>query len=92
MQNQPKITWPDYLVVARAYLDQLQRSKALPAEKIEALDKVIAHTQSSHNGKKELAKLHGLAASVEAEAASASDAADAKRLHALAKILEHPAA
>jgi hypothetical protein len=92
VQNQPKITWPDQLTVARAYLDQLQRSKALPAEKIEALDKAIAHTQSSHNGKKELAKLHGMAASVEADAASARDAADAKRLHALAQILDHPAA
>ncbi len=31
VQNQPKITWPANFVVARAYLDQLTRSNALPA-------------------------------------------------------------
>ena len=92
VQNQPKIEWPEKLAVARAYLDQLERSKALPAEKLEALDKAIVHTQDSHNSKKELAKLHTLAASVEADASSATNAADAKRLHALAAILDHPAA
>jgi hypothetical protein len=92
VQNQPKITWPEQLTVARAYLDQLERSKALPPEKIAALDKAIARTQNSHNSKKELAKLHSLAASVETDASSSADTADAKRLHALAQILDHPVA
>jgi hypothetical protein len=92
VQNQPKITWPEQLTVARAYLDQLQRSKALPAEKIAALDKAIVRTQDSHNSKKELAKLHAMAAAVETDASSATNTADAKRLHALAQILDHPAA
>jgi len=92
VQNQPKITWPAQLTVARAYLDQLQRSKALPAERIAALDKAILHTQNSHLGKKDLAKLHTLAASVETDASSATNPADASRLHALAQIFDHPAA
>jgi len=92
VQNQPKITWPEQLTVARAYLDQLQRSKALPEKKIAALDKAIVSAQNSHNSMKDLAKLHTMAASVEADASSATDAADAKRLHALAQILDHPAA
>jgi hypothetical protein len=92
VQNQPKITWPEQLTVARAYLDQLERSKALTAEKIAALDKAIVRTQNSHNSKKELAKLHSMAASVETDASSATDTADAKRLHALAQILDHPVA
>ena len=92
VQNQPKITWPEQLTVARAYLDQLQRSKALPADQIAALDKAIQHTQKSHNNKKDLEKLHTMAASVEAGASTATDAADAKRLHALAQILDHPVA
>jgi len=91
VQNQPKISWPEQLTVARAYLDQLERTKALPADKIEALDKAIAHTEKAHNSKKELAKLHTMAASVETDASSATNAADAKRLHALAEILDHPA-
>ena len=80
------------LTVARAYLDQLQRSKALPADQIASLDKAIQRTQKSHNSKKDLAKLHTMAASVETDASSATDPADAKRLHALAQILDHPAA
>ena len=92
VQNQPRITWPEQLTVARAYLDQLQRSKALPAEKIAALDNAIIRTQDSHNSKKDLAKLHSMAAAVENDATSATDTADAKRLHALAQILDHPAA
>jgi hypothetical protein len=92
VQNQPRIRWPAQLTVARAYLDQLQRSKALPDERIAALDKAILHTENSHLGKKDLARLHTMAASVETDASSATDPTDAKRLHALAQILEHPAA
>ena len=92
VQDQPKITWPAQLIVARAYLDQLQRSKALPAERIDALDKAIVRTQRSHLGTRELARLHRLAVSVESDASSAQNPADAKRLHALAQIMEHPEA
>ena len=90
VQNQPKITWPSQLIVARAYLDQLGRSQALPPKRIAFLNNAIARAQTSHLGKKDLAKLHGMAASVETEASTAKNAADAKRLHALASILQSP--
>jgi hypothetical protein len=89
VQNQQKLEWPPQLTVARAYLDQLERSGALPPARIKALDKAVERAQKSPAG--EMAKLHAMAASVEAEAASAKDAADGKRLHALAGIMEHPA-
>ena len=92
VQNQPKILWPSQLTVARAYVDQLKRSQALPFERIAALDKAIVRTQKSHLGKKQLAKLHELAAPVDTDAAAAKDPADATRLHALAQILNNPAA
>ncbi len=92
VQNQPRITWPSQLTVALAYVDQLKRSQALPASRIHAFDKAIVRTQKSHLGKKDLAKLHDLAAPVDSDAASAKDPADATRLHALAQILENPAA
>jgi hypothetical protein len=92
VQNQPKITWPSRLTVARAYLDQLERSQALPLERIADLNKAIGRTQKSHFGKKELAELHGKAASVETNASAAKNPEDAKRLHALAQILENPTA
>jgi hypothetical protein len=41
---------------------------------------------------KDSAKLQMMAASVETDATAAKDPAAAKRLHALAKVLEHPAA
>ena len=42
--------------------------------------------------KEQLAKLKGMAPSLEKDAGTAKDPADATRLHALAEILEHPSA
>jgi hypothetical protein len=92
VQNQQKITWPSQLTVARAYMDQLERSQALSTERIADLNKAIARAQKSHLAKKDLAKLHGMAASVETSASNAKDAKDAQRLHELAHILESPTA
>jgi hypothetical protein len=92
VQNQPKIAWPSQLVVARAYLDQLGRSQALPAKRLDALNKAVVRAQTSKLGKKDVARLQGMAASVETDAAGAKNTADAKRLHALAQILQSPTA
>jgi hypothetical protein len=92
VQNQQKFAWPSQLIVARAYLDQLGRSQALPAKRIADLNKAISRAQASHLGKKDLAKLHGMSASVETEAAAAKNTTDANRLHALAGILQSPTA
>ena len=92
VQNQSKITWPSQLTVARAYLDQLSRSQALPAKRIATLHKAIGRAQKSHLDKKDLAKLQGMAASLETDASAAKNPADAKRLHALSQILQSPVA
>jgi hypothetical protein len=92
VQSQQKITWPSRLIVARAYLDQLGRSQALPAKRIAALNKAIARAQTSHLARKDQAKLQGMAASVETGASAARSATDAVRLHALALILQSPTA
>jgi hypothetical protein len=92
VQNQQKIEWPAQLVVAKAYLDQLTRSQALPSDRIGALEKAIQSAESSHMNRKEVAKLKEMAPSVESSAASAKTPADSARLHALAEILKHPAA
>jgi hypothetical protein len=92
VQNQQQINWPSQLTVSQAYLDQLERSQALAPERIKALRKAIEHTQKSHLGKKDLAKLHDMAATVETDAAAAKSPTDAKRLHALAQILQSPTA
>ena len=92
VQNQQKIEWPAKLVVAKAYLDQLSRSQALPAERISALQQAIQSAESSHMNKSKVAKLKQMALDVEKSAAAAQNAADASRLHALAAILQHPVA
>jgi hypothetical protein len=90
VQNQQKIEWPAQLVVAKAYLDQLSRSQALPADRIAALQKAIQSAESSHLSPGKLAKLKGMAPSLEKNAAMAKSPADSARLHALAEILKHP--
>jgi hypothetical protein len=92
VQDQQKFEWPAKLAVAKAYLDQLSRSRALPAEKIEALEKAIHDAEHSHLSKDAIAKLNEMAQSLAREAESAKNQTDSKRLHALVAILEHPAA
>jgi hypothetical protein len=92
VQNQQKIEWPGQLVVAKAYVDQLSRSQALPADRIAALQKTIQSAESSHMSQSKLAKLKRMAPSLEKSAATAKSPADSARLHALAEILKHPSA
>ncbi len=92
VQDQQKLEWPASLTVAKAYLDQVERSQALPADRIAALRTAIQSAESSHMNKGKVAKLQSLAPSVEQSASSAKSPADAKRLQALADILKHPSA
>jgi len=91
VQNQQRIEWPRKLVVAKAYVDQLERSQALPSDKIASLRQAIQSAESSQLNRNEVAKLKSLAASVEQSAAGTSNATDVTRLHALADILKQPA-
>jgi hypothetical protein len=97
VQNQQKIEWPAQLVVAKAYIDQLARSQALPPARIAALQKAIESAETSHTSagkltQSNLTKLKRMAPSLEKSAATAKSPADASRLHALAQILKQPAA
>jgi hypothetical protein len=90
VQNQQRIEWPAQLVVAKAYLDQLERSQALPADQIAAARKEIQSAESSHLNRTDLAKLQSFARSLEESARMTKNAADSKRLQALAEILQRP--
>jgi hypothetical protein len=92
VQNQQKIEWPAQLIVAKAYVDQLARSQALPADKISSLQKAIKDAEKSHMKADKVAKLSGLAGGLDDDAASAKSPADANRMKALAEILKHPVA
>ena len=90
VQNQQKIEWPRKLVVAKAYVDQLERSQALSADQIASLRAAIQQAETSKLSKSSVGKLQPLAASIEKSAATAKSEADANRMRALADVLKRP--
>jgi hypothetical protein len=92
VQNQQKTEWPAQLVVAKAYLDQLARSKSLPAKQIADLQKAIKDAEKSHLSTSKVAKLTAMTPAIESSVTSAKSPADVARMQALVEILKHPAA
>jgi hypothetical protein len=90
VQNQERIVWPNRLVVAKAYLDQLERSQALPANQITAMRSAIQTAEGSGLTKGR-AQLQRFARSLKESAQTSNSALDAKRMQALAEILQRPA-
>jgi hypothetical protein len=90
VQNQQKIVWPRNLIVAKAYVDQLERSQALPADRITALRQAIQSAESSNMKSSDVGKLKGIAFVLDRSAATAKNEADSNRLKSLAEILKSP--
>ncbi len=94
-QDQPKVTWPATAVVAKAYIDQLNRSKAIDASRAQAVVQAMDHAEQIRPGDRNAAatieQLNTLAGQVESDAAAKSGA-DQKRLKALAETLKGRAA
>lgn len=88
VQNQQRIVYPKTLVVAKAYVDQLERSQGLSAKQIADLRKAIGNAEKSKLNKKDAGKLKNLAATVEKN--SGKTEADTTRLQSLAEILKQP--
>ncbi|MFN4298038.1 MAG: DUF305 domain-containing protein [Brevundimonas sp.] len=91
-QQQFPVTWPDHPMVARAYVDQLARSGALPAVAVSeltmALDQAAARLEAQVADAGLAATLEGLASGL----AVAGGAADQARGQALAQTLTGVAA
>jgi hypothetical protein len=86
-QEQPKITWPPTVVVARAYLDQLNRSKALPQARANAVRSALDRLDRSAGDRAALDQIETLANELERAAASATGR-DADRMRALAATIK----
>jgi hypothetical protein len=91
-QEQQKIVWPAAMPVARAYLDQLTRSKGIQPERARAVKTAIDHADSIRTGKERgapavLDQLDAVAAQLEGDAAAAAGH-DAMRLKALAATIK----
>ena len=73
-QSQPHIVWPATFSLARAYLDQLERSNGLPAARIAQVRTQLAAAEQLSGSARQQA-LTKVAAAVEPAASSSSDAA-----------------
>ncbi len=89
VQNQQRIVWPARLVVAKAYLDQLERSKALAASELADLRGAIGVAESSRLTKG-MARLRRLGQTLRERALQAASPLEGKRMVAIADILQRP--
>jgi hypothetical protein len=90
VQNQKKIVYPRGLVAAKAYVDQLERSQALPSNGAADLRQAIQNAETSQLDRKELEKLKNLVPSLEKSVGLTKNSVDSERLQALAVILRQP--
>jgi hypothetical protein len=91
VQSQKKIEYPGKLIIAKAYVDQLERSQALPSNQIAAVRQAIQKAEASNLKRKELGELKKLVPSLEKNAGLTKNGADSARLQALAEIMSRPA-
>lgn len=88
VQQQERLVWSNKLVIAKAYVDQLERSQGLPAAEIANIRKAIDSADKSRLKKKDVKKLSDIAAKLEKD--GAKNAADTTRIQSLAQVLRNP--
>ena len=72
-QGQPRFVWPASFAMARAFVDQLERSNGLPADRIASIRKTLADAEKAPGASRQSA-LTRLASEIEADAHRSSDA------------------
>jgi hypothetical protein len=92
VQMQQKSVWPANVIVAKAYLDQLNRGKAIPSEQARAVTDLLGRADkirsaNDKNASTVAGELDKLAAQFDGTASAASPV-DAARLKALAGIMK----
>jgi hypothetical protein len=85
-QGQPKFTWPPSFVLARAYVDQLERTNGLASARIAAVRQALASAESA-SGTQRRDALSQLATQLDADAATSADAAKVRTLAAAVRNL-----
>jgi hypothetical protein len=83
VQGQPRFSWPPTFSLARAWLDQLERSGGLPAARIEAARGTLAEAESA-SAQAHAEALRSLASELEGEVPGSPDA---DRVEALVETL-----
>ena len=87
-QGQPKIAWPPSFALARAYVDQLERNKCLPANRISEVRSALSSAERAP-GVQRTSQLGALATQVENDARSSCDAPKMKLLLKAVQDLQH---
>jgi hypothetical protein len=85
-QGQPKYTWAPTFALARAYTDQLERSRGLSASRITAIRQALSRAEQA-NGTARRDALTALAATVNDDAGSSKDALKVRALGAAVRDL-----
>ena len=85
-QSQPRITWPAAFPVVRSYLDQLVRSKGLPAARTTAIATALTNAERA-SGAARRDQLNRLATQLDRDANGAADAAKVKLMAATVRDL-----
>ncbi len=78
-QGQRKLVWPPSFALARAYVDQLERSKGLGADRITTVRQALTGAESASSAARRDA-LTQLATQLEGDASGAADAAKVRML------------
>ncbi|MDQ3996100.1 MAG: hypothetical protein M3303_03675 [Gemmatimonadota bacterium] len=85
-QGQPKLAWPPTFALARAYVDQLERSKCLGADRISAVRQGLASAERASGAQRRTA-LTQMAAQLEGDARGSCDAPKVGKLAAAVRDL-----
>jgi hypothetical protein len=78
-QGQPQFTWPASFSVARAYVDQLERSRGLAPGRIANVREALSRAEAA-SGSARSSALGQLASSLDGDANGSSDAAKVRML------------
>ena len=78
-QGQPKFVWPPSFSLARAYVDQLERSKGLSADRITAVRGALSSAEKA-SGSARGDALSALATQLGTDASGSSDSAKVQKL------------
>jgi hypothetical protein len=93
VQGQPKVVWPASFVVAKAYIDQLTRAKAMTTDRAKSLGAAmdVAEKSSGNQRRTAVTQLETMATEVETSAGAATSAI-AQKQRALAAVIKARAA
>ena len=86
VQGQQKLVWPPSFALARAYVDQIERSNGLAAERISAIRKALTSAERASASQRQ-GELSALAVQLNADANGSSDAAKVRALSAAVRSL-----